>query len=623
MASQRRKKSPSRGIAGSRSTATQSAPGTVLRAQSPAADFSPDDEVIYEGIGVSPGIAIGPAHPRESGAVDIPEYSIAANKLSSEVLRFHQAVKRATGELTAIKRKIKRFPEAAAEEMGYLLDARLNMLSGSRLIRGIEARITQKAMNAEAAVQAQISETAQSFMEMKDPYLAARIDDVREIGARLVRCLTDTPPPAFATLPKGALVIADELTPADTVLLDPKMVGGFAAVFGGPESHTAIMARSLMLPAVLGIPAEVLKIKSGTPVILDGEAGRLILRPTAATLHQYRQNQATLRKAERELKRLRKLEPRSRDGVRIGLYANIELPREAENIGVASADGIGLVRSEFLFMNRQDLPSEDEQYEAFSGIVQAMNGRPVTIRTIDVGGEKLATPLRGQLGQSVNPALGLRAIRLSLKYPRLFEAQLAAIIRAGEHGPVRILLPMISSVSEIRESRRIYDKVLRRLKRARVTIKTPPPLGIMVETPGAALSADSLAPFCDFFAIGTNDLTMYTLAIDRGEEQVAHLYNPLHPAILRLIQFIGQAAWQSGIPVSVCGEIAGDARMTALMIGLGIHDLSMSSGNLLKVKKRVRDTNTQDARRMAQEIVREVDPARISDILDTYNAGHH
>ncbi len=614
MAPQKHKKSKSE----RRTRSATSDSATMPKAKSSATE----GEAIYEGIGVSPGIAIGPVYLRESGAVDVPEYSIPSNKLAAEVLRFHRAVKRASDELMAIKRKIKRLPEAAAEEVGYLLDARLNMLSGSRLIRGIESLIKQKKINAEAAVQAQISQTAQSFMKMKDPYLAARIDDVREIGARLVRCLTDTPPPAFATLPKGALVIADELTPADTALLDPKMVGGFAAVLGGPESHTAIMARSMMLPAVLGVSAAITKIKNGTVVILDGEKGRLILRPTAATLNKYRQRQATLKRADQELRRLRKLEARSRDGVRIGLYANIELPREVENIGVASADGIGLVRSEFLFMNRQDLPGEDEQYEAFSGIVRAMKGRPVTIRTIDVGGEKLATPLRGQLGQSVNPALGLRAIRLSLKYPKLFETQLAAMIRAGEHGPVRILLPMISSVSEIHAARHFYNKVLRRLKRAKVKIKTPPPLGIMVETPGAALASDSLAAYCDFFAIGTNDLTMYTLAIDRGEEQVAHLYNPLHPSILRLIQFVGQAAWQSGIPVSVCGEIAGDPRMTALMIGLGIHDLSMSSGSLLKVKKRVRDTDTQDARRMAQELAREIDPVRISHILDRYNSAH-
>jgi len=578
-------------------------------------------ERTLEGLGVSSGIAIGPIHVRESGAVEVSEYCIQPKHLDSELARFSEAVKRTRRQLLKLKSKAQTLPEATAEELGYLLDAHLHMLEGSRLIRGVEDRISGKFLNAEAAVQAEISEIGKGFAAMEDPYLAARMEDIREVGNRLVRSLTKSPPTAFSTLPEGSIVVAEEITPADTALLDPSRVAGFTTTLGGPESHTAIMARSLMIPAVLGVPGLLSGMTSGEMMIVDGDAGILVINPSPATLEKYKRRRKELERAHKQLARLKELPAETRSGTKIDLFANIELPREIKNIKDSGAKGIGLLRSEFLFMNRDDLPGEQEQFDSLRKLVTAMKGRPVTIRTLDVGSEKLATSLGGHLMPATNPALGLRAIRLSLKIPELLSTQLAAILRAGAHGPVRILVPMISGVSEIRQVRRIMRSVVGKLKRRKVKIPDPlPPLGIMIETPGAALAAESLARLCEFFAIGTNDLTMYTLAIDRGDEQVAHLYNPIHPAVLRLIKFTTAAGGNAGIPVSVCGEIAGDPRYTALMVGLGIHELSMAPASLLKVKQRIRSLDVAAAQRLVHAVMGQSDPGRISALVDDFNA---
>ena len=578
-------------------------------------------ERTLEGLGVSSGIAIGPIHVRESGAVEVSEYCIQPEHLDSELARFSEALKRTRRQLLKLKSKAQTLPEATAEELGYLLDAHLHMLEGSRLIRGVEDRISGKFLNAEAAVQAEISEIGKGFAAMEDSYLAARMEDIREVGNRLVRSLTKSPPTAFSTLPEGSIVVAEEITPADTALLDPSRVAGFTTTLGGPESHTAIMARSLMIPAVLGVPGLLSGMTSGEMMIVDGDAGILIINPSPATLEKYKRRRKELERAHKQLARLKELPAETRSGTKIDLFANIELPREIKNIKDSGAKGIGLLRSEFLFMNRDDLPGEQEQFDSLRKLVTAMKGRPVTIRTLDVGSEKLATSLGGHLMPATNPALGLRAIRLSLKIPELLSTQLAAILRAGAHGPVRILVPMISGVSEIRQVRRIMRSVAGKLKRRKVKIPDPlPPLGIMIETPSAALAAESLARLCEFFAIGTNDLTMYTLAIDRGDEQVAHLYNPIHPAVLRLIKFTTAAGGNAGIPVSVCGEIAGDPRYTALMVGLGIHELSMAPASLLKVKQRIRSLDVAAAQRLVHAVMEQSDPGRISALVDDFNA---
>jgi phosphotransferase system enzyme I (PtsI) len=576
---------------------------------------------VLEGLGVAPGVAIGPAYLLEAGAIPIAVRMLAEEEVAGELERFQAAVSKAQKQLRKLKTKSAGLPGAAAEEVGYLLEAYLQMLSGSRLLRGVERRIAQDKINAEAAVQAEIAEIAEGFAALSDQYLAARADDIREVGDRLIRNLTQTPYAAFAKLPPGTVVIAEELSPADTALLDPALIAGFATVLGGPEGHTAIMARSLGLPAVLGVAGLIGLVHTGDVVVVDGSAGRVVVNPSAELKGEYERRQEEYRREQRLLGRLKRMPAVTRDGEAVHLLANIELPREIEPAIAAGAEGVGLLRTEFMFMNRDDLPGEEEQYQALKAIVEGMEGRPVTMRTLDIGGDKLAGPLGGHLAESANPALGLRAIRLSLKERPLLEAQLGAMLRASAHGPVRILLPMISSLSEVRQVRQAMATMIRRLKRRKVKIADPPPpLGVMIEVPGAALSADALAQACEFFAIGTNDLTMYTLAIDRSEEQVAHLYNALHPAVLRLIQFTAEAALRARIPISVCGEMAGDPRYTALLLGLGVRELSMAWPALPRVKQRIRSLDFLAASRRASMIMDQSDSGRIAALLDDFNA---
>jgi len=578
------------------------------------------EERVLEGLGVAPGVAIGPAHVREAGDLQVVEYQIPASKVKAEKARLAEAAAKAVRQVGKIKAKAIGIHGLAAEELGYLLEAHLQMLNSTRLIGGIERRIETDRRNAEAAVVAEITAIAQEFEAMEDSYLSARAQDVREVGHRILRCLTDVDFHGFAGVERGSIVIAEEISPADTALMDPREIGGFACVLGGAEGHTAIMARSLGLPAVVGVPDLFPTVRSGDMLIVDGSNGLVIVNPTAARLASYERRLKDIARETRALARLRDVPAKTRDGQRVGLQLNLELPRELEQVIESGAEGVGLLRTEFLYMNRDDLPEEEEQYRVLAKIVRAMDGRPVTVRTLDIGGEKLATSLGEQLGEAVNPALGLRAIRLSLKEPQLLRPQLAAMLRAGAHGPLRILLPMITTPGEVKAVRKELEMTARRLLRRGVPIADPlPPVGVMIEVPGAALASDALAQAADFFAIGTNDLTMYTLAIDRGEERVAHLYNPLHPAVLRLIQFTVEAALRARIPVSVCGEIAGDPRFTALLVGLGVRELSMTAKAIPRVKSRILSIDMHAAGRRAMMIMEQVDSGRIAALLDDFN----
>lgn len=580
-------------------------------------DHTATVERVFEGVGVGPGVAIGVAHLHDTGMVHAPEYRIPASRLESEKKRFAQSVATARKQITLLRHKSRQLPGVASEELGYLLDAYDQMLRGSRLIRGVEQRIERDRVNAEAAVSREIADLMEAFAAMDDAYLAGRLSDIREIGLRLVRNLTKTSHRPFEDLPPRAVIISHELTPADTALLDPRQVAGFATQAGGAESHTAIMARSLALPAVVGVPGLMRAVNSGDPVVVDGLAGRIIINPRPETLQTYRKKRADFLRSRRALARLKDLPAVTRDGVRVSLYANIELPNEIDAVLASGAEGIGLLRSEFLYMNRTDWPGEDEQYQILRNVVERMEGRPVTIRTLDAGGDKLDTALGGTM--PVNPALGLRAVRFLLCRTDVLEAQIGAILRAAAHGPVRILLPMVSTTEEVQAVRGVAERVHRRL-RARGT-PTPadlPPIGTMIEVPGAALAADSLAGVSDFFAIGTNDLTQYTLAIDRADDTVAHLYNPLHPAVLRLIHFTTGAALRARIPVSLCGEMAGDPRLTALLLGLGVREFSMSAANILRVKQRVRRITLAEAEEHARHVMSEFDGQRIKGLIDAF-----
>src|SRR6266851_6937250 len=580
------------------------------------------EEHSFHGIAVSPGIAIGPAHVSDHFDQAVPEYVIPEAQVDEERARFAAALAVSVKQLRKLKSKAQSLPAAAAEEMGYLLDAHLSMLSNSRLVRGVDQRIAGERRNAEWAVQAEIASIGESFSAMRDAYLAARFDDIRIVGMRLIRNLAKRPFEALARLPEGTVILAEELTPADTALMDPRRVAGFATVLGGSESHTSIMARALGLPAVVGVAGLLSHPGRRETVVIDGSAGTVVINPGPATVARYRERQEALRRQGRQLDKLRRFPAITRDGVEIALEANLELPRELEQATAAGATVLGLVLSEFLYMNRDTLPGEDEQFAAFRDLLKGMNGQPVTVRTLDIGGEKIADVLSGVVGStSANPALGLRAIRLSLKERKLLDAQLAAMLRAAVHGPLRILLPMICNVGELRRVREALVQVARRLKRRGVAIPEQlPPLGVMIEIPGAALAADALAAEADFFALGTNDLIQYTLAIDRGDEQVAYLYDPLHPAVLRLIQFAIEAAHRAAIPISVCGEMAGDPRFTSLLVGLGLRQLSITPGNIPRVKQRIRSLDTVAASRRARAIMDQWDSGRITALLDDFNA---
>lgn len=574
-------------------------------------------EVVLRGLGVAAGIAIGPAFVIDQSGVSVPEYIIPATSVDKELKRFHAGIAKTQKQLGQIKGKAELLPSGANEEIGLLLEAYRGMVSSSRLVRGVESLIFDGHMNAEAAVQRQINQIAEGFAAMQDDYLASRADDVREVGVRLIRNLMQQQYNPFADAPQGSILIAEEITPADTALMDPSRVTGFAAVLGGPEGHAAIMARALGIPAVLGVTALVKGLQTGEPIIVDGAAGTIILNPSAETLAHYK---AEAQKLAREIKKLKALkdEPAvTTDGTVIHLEANLELPREGEAAIEAGAEGVGLLRTEFMFMNRPDLPSEDEQFESLRDLVKMMDGRALTIRTLDVGGEKLASALGETVSESPNPALGLRAIRLGLREPKILDTQLAAILRASAFGPVRILVPMVSSTHQVRAVRERLVQIQKKLhKRGLKVPHALPPVGAMIEIPAAALAADALSKVCDFFSIGSNDLTQYTLAIDRGDEQVADLYDPYHPAVLRLIQFTIAAAWRANIPVSGCGELAGDVRSTALLIGLGLRTFSMSPSRLPQVKQEIRRLSMAQALAFAEQVMQQTDETEIRRLLD-------
>lgn len=588
----------------------------MRRTRTPRSPANAEQRVL-EGLGVAPGIAIGPAYLRESGQLTVTEYQIPKARIAEEQARLATALAKAGRQLEKLAAKAAALHGAAAEELGFLLEAHQQMLRSRRLVDGVRERIAREGRNAEAAVAAEIAAIEQGFQKIADPYLRSRASEVREVGRRILRSLSDQSVGGFSQLAPGTIVLAEEVTPADTALMDPALVAAFASVLGGAEGHTAIMARSLGLPAVLGVAGLLTGLKPGTLVIVDGDRGRVVVDPSAETLARYRKERAQQVRARRELMRLAKVPAQTQDGQRVQLLANIELPRDVAPALAAGAEGVGLLRTEFLFMNRGDLPGEDEQAAMLCEVVNAMQGHPVTIRTLDIGGEKLTGALGHLYPPGGNPALGLRAIRLSLREPQLLETQLAAILRAAALGPVRILLPMITTPGEIAEVRAALQRVYRRLKRRKAALPEElPALGCMIEVPGAALSADLLAQSADFFAIGTNDLTMYTLAIDRGEEQVAYLYNPLHPAVLRLIQFATEAALRARIPISVCGEMAGDPRFAPLFLGLGIRELSMGAQALPRVKRRVLGLKAGQALALADQVMRESEPARIAALLD-------
>jgi phosphotransferase system enzyme I (PtsI) len=577
---------------------------------------------------VSGGVAIGPIFGTTEPEATITRHKIQAADIAAEGARLDAGIIQSRKQLSKLRARLGVLPEESQSEIAPLIDAYIRMLGPSRLVRGVRRRIEESLQSAESAVVSEADAIASAIIAQAAPGLPAedmaglrrRADEIREIARRLVRNLTRAPFRSFAGLPDGAILVAESLRPADAALLDPSRLAGVATEEGGADGHTAVMLRALGVPAVLGATGLAHAIRPGDIAVVDGISGIVTLNPAPPTVAAARRAVTAFARERQRYARLRRLPAETEDGEAVELQANLELPIELPLIAQSGAVGIGLLRTEFLFMNRETVPDEDTQTESYRTIVEAMNGDPVSIRVLDWGGEKEIEALTnaGLVPEiaDANPALGVRGIRLLLRKPELLETQLAAILRAGAFGPVRVILPMVTNVAEVRASRDILERVARRLRRRgeRIADKLPP-LGIMIETPGAALSADALALEADFFAIGTNDLTAYTLAVDRADSDVAELYNPIHPAVLRLIQFATEAALRMRMPVSVCGEMAANPRLTPLMLGLGLRSFSMSASAIPRVKQAVRMVEIDACARFARRVMEQSDPARIAQLV--------
>ena len=575
--------------------------------------------ISISGIGVSHGIAIGTVYRLEQGDIEVYEAAIPKELVEDEISRFRRSVRTARQQLKAIRNSI---PETTAADITDFIDTHLLMLEDSLLTAAPVELIRQRQCNAEWALKIQRDALAKVFDEMDDPYLRTRKDDVDHVVTRILRILigkeTHTDPQDSTRL-HGAIVLAHDLTPAEAALLRHQGIAGFVTESGGPLSHTAILARSLGLPAIVGTHITPHQIRDGDTVILDAAQGVLLADVDSATLRDYRRRQRQQHKHRTELNRLKNEPAVTGDGVRIHLVANVELREDVLAARRAGAEGIGLYRTEFLFMNRSDIPDEEEQLKQYLSVMKTLKGLPITIRTLDLGSDKECGAEVPSEHVSVNPALGLRAIRLCLKYADLFRPQLRAILRASAKGPVRMMIPMLSSAYELNEVMALIDDVRQELQRERLAFDWNMPIGGMIEVPAAALSATLFARKLDFLSIGTNDLIQYTLAIDRVDDEVTYLYDPLHPAVLRLIKMVIDAGQQHDVPVAMCGEMAGDTRYTRLLLGMGLTDFSVHPTALLEIKDVIHHSRVADVTDTVNNILQQDDPVKIIEQLDILN----
>ena len=557
------------------------------------------------GIGISRGIAIGRVQ-RLHVDLEIPDYVLLPGQIESEIERFGQARQLARTLLLQVREQVRGMTGGMPGELTAFIDTHLLMLDDRTLNDAVCGLIRITGCNAESAVRRQPDALVAVFEQMQDAYLRSRKDDVMQVAARVLRALlhgeTNVPALPAAAGEEPRVLVADDITPADIILLSQQGVAAIVTEYGGPLSHTAILARSLGLPAVAGLHDARRLLREGETVIVDGELGHVLADPEDKALAFFESKRVRQLADRADLARLRDRPAISCDGVRIRLLANVELSEDAAEAAALGAEGVGLYRTEFLFLNRREAPGEDEQYEAYASVVRAARG-PITIRTLDLGADKQAGYRNPQKHTPSNPALGLRAIRLCLKEPELFRTQVRALLRAAVHGRVQIMLPMISSVQEFCQAQQLIDLAQAQLQAEGVAVPAGLPVGAMIEVPAAALAARLLARHARFFSIGTNDLIQYTLAIDRVDEEVNYLYDPLHPAVLSLIRMAIEAGEQSRIPVALCGEMAGDPRYTRLLLGLGLTEFSMRPASLLEVKRTIRESDVMELRRQARRLL--------------------
>ena len=557
-------------------------------------------EIVYRGIVASPGIVIGRAYLLDRRKVVVAGRRIDDINVKEEVARFKQAVDRSKSQLEELK---KRFSKGLGKSHLYILDTHIMLLEDKMLIDGTVKRIRESQLNAEGALTETIAAIGLKFDTIEDDYLRERKHDVEQVGERILRNLVGHKQESLADIKDEAVIIAHDLAPSDTLMMRKDKILGFATDAGSRTSHTAILARSLGIPATVGLENITAAVKTGDVVILDGIHGVVIVDPDEETFLDYLKKQRRYKYFEQELEKLRTLPAVTLDGHTVQLQGNIELPEEVASAAEHGGAGIGLYRTEFLFLNRQTLPTEEEHYNAYRHVAEKAGPHEVVIRTLDVGGDKVGLP--GGFEKEANPALGLRAIRFCLQKQDIFRTQLRGILRASAHGNIKILVPMISGLSELYETKKIIEEVKSELRSEGKAFNEDVAIGVMIEIPSAAMIADLLAAEVDFFSVGTNDLIQYTLAIDRQNEHVAYMYEPLDPAVLRLLHRVSDAALRANVTLAMCGEMAGDPLYAAILLGMGFQSLSMNVASIPWVKKVVRSVRMQDAVELAELVMRQ------------------
>ncbi|MEO8332602.1 MAG: phosphoenolpyruvate--protein phosphotransferase [Gallionella sp.] len=568
------------------------------------------------GIAVTSGIAIGHAHLISHTSLEVAHYVLPKQFLDEEIARFDAALLATRKEFASLRSNR---PTYAAAEFDAFLELQQMILDDPLLSVAPREMIASEQCNAEWALKVQTEAMAAQFDEFEDAYLRERQTDVKHVAERLLKQLLGHPghvlPPARHDV--EMILVAHDLSPADLIQFKPHQYAAFITDLGGATSHTSIVARSLNTPCVVGLRNARELIREDDMLILDGEQGVLIVNPDKPILAEYKLRQSEWELERKKLKRLRTARASTLDGELIELHANIEKPEDVGEVKENGATGVGLFRSEFLFLNRDDLPDEEEQFEAYRAVATGMEGQPVVIRTFDLGADK---QIKGAERVANNPALGLRAIRLCLAEPQLFRTQLRALLRASHYGNIKILIPMLSGVSELNQTLHFIEATKQSLDEEGIPYNGDVKIGGMIEIPAAALALNVFAKKLDFLSIGTNDLIQYTLAIDRTDEEVAHLYDPLHPAVLYLMSHVIGTSNKLGVPISVCGEMAGELVYTRLLLGFGLRQFSMISSQVPSIKQRVLTTSLPEIVNLTQKILRADDPMKIRELLDRLNA---
>ena len=553
---------------------------------------------LLKGIGASPGIAIGKVFLVDRDHLELSHYNIATNEeIEKEIERFKGAIAASRAQLLKAKKDInkKKFKEAQ-----YIIDTHILLLQDKFLMENTIKAIKHEKIDAALALKKTIDGLRKHLANINDEYMQERTSDIDYIEQRILRNLAGIKSDIITASKEKIIIVANDLSPADTVNMNVNEVLGFTLDCGGRTSHTAIIARALKIPAVVGLKDITSRVKTGDTMIIDGIHGVVIINPTPDKFLQYSQQKSQYDEFEMGLLKYRDLPAETCDGFRIKLLANIEIMEELPSVIDYGAEGIGLYRTEFLFLNRKDLPSEKEQFEIYKKVTEAIYPNPVTIRTLDIGGDKFMSQI--DFAEEINPVMGLRAIRFCLKEIAIFKTQLRAILRASAYGKVRILFPMISGIEEVWQTKKILDEAKKELQAEMKTFDPDIEIGIMVEVPSAGTIADLLAKEVNFFSIGTNDLIQYTLAIDRVNEQVSYLYEPLHPAVLRLIRNIINAAHSNGLTVAMCGEMAGEPFYIPILLGLGIDELSMNVMALPRVKRILRSLHYKESKSITDDV---------------------